>query len=334
MKKILTLALVLVMTMSLIGCSSQNKTVATVNEQEITLGNYEKLLALNKSSMELYYGSEIWSTEIEEGKTYEDMLKDMVIETMIRSEVIYEQAKKEGVEPTEKEIQQQVDSFNEDTKDDTEYKDQLKKIGIDEEFLKFQFARDLSNSNLQEKFEDDTQISEEEMTKYYEDNKKDFYIDTTAASHILIRTQDDEGKELSDEKKKEAKLKAEEALEKVKNGEDFKDVAKEYSQDGSASSGGDLGTFGRGQIVAEFGAEFEEAAFGMKDGEISDIVETEYGYHIIKVTERTDKQQTYDEVKEKIKSTLASSKYNEYVEKLKEDSTIEQQEDIVKSAKF
>ena len=330
MKKIFTLVLCLMMTVSLIGCSSDKKAVAIVNGQDITLGNYEKLLALNKSSMEAYYGSEIWSTEIEEGKTYEDTLRDMVLQTMIGSEVVYQQAEKDKVAPTEKQIQEQIDSFNESIKDDTDYQAELKKMGIDEEFLKFQFARDLANSNLQEKFEEDTKISENDMKKYYEDNKDDFYTDTVTASHILIKTQDDEGNELSDTKKKEAKKKAEEVLAKVKAGEDFAELAKEYSEDSSASSGGDLGTFGRGQMVTEF----EDAAFAMNAGEISDIVQTEYGYHIIKVTDRVNKQESYEDVKDKIKSTLVSEKYAEYIEKLREDSDIEEKEDIVKSAKF
>ena len=330
MKKIFTLILCLMMTVSLIGCSSENKIVATVNGQDITLGNYEKLLALNKSSMESYYGSDIWSQEIEDGKTYEDMIKDMVLETMIGSEVIYQQAEKDKVLPTDEQVQEQIDSFNESIKDDTDYQKELKNMGINEKFLKFQFARDLANTNLQAKFEEDTKISEDEMKKYYEENKDDFYTDTVTASHILIKTIDDDGNELSEAKKKEAKKTAEEALAKVKAGEDFATVAKEYSEDSSASSGGELGTFGRGKMVTEF----ENAAFAMKAGEISDIVETEYGYHIIKVTDRVDKQETYDDVKDKIKSTLASEKYTEYVEKLKKDSTIEQKEDIVKSAKF
>lgn len=330
MKKIFTLILCLIMTASLIGCSSNKKAVATVNGQDITLGNYEKLLALNKSSMESYYGSDIWSQEIEEGKTYEDTLKEMVIETMIGSEVIYQQAEKEKVAPTDEQIQEQLDSFNKTTKDDADYQAELKKMGINEEFLKFQFARDLANSNLQEKFEEDIKIPEDDMKKYYEENKDSFYTDTVTASHILLKTIDDEGNELSDAKKKEAKKKAEEALAKIKAGEDFAEVAKEYSEDSTASNGGELGTFGRGKMVTEF----EDASFAMKAGEISDIVETQYGYHIIKVTDRVDKQETYDDVKDQIKSTLAGEKYTEYVEKLKKDSTIEEKEDIVKLAKF
>ncbi|WP_343345765.1 peptidylprolyl isomerase [Terrisporobacter petrolearius] len=330
MKKIFTFIMCLMMTISVIGCGADKKAVAIVNGQDITLDNYQKLLYLNKSSMESYYGSDIWSKKMEDGKTYSDTLKEMVLQTMIGSEVIYQQAEKDKVTPTDKQVQDQINSFNESTKNNSEYQEQLKKMGINEDFLKFQFTRDLANTNLQKKFEEDTKISETEMKKYYEDNKKSFYTDTVTASHILLKTQDSEGKELSAEKKKEAKKKAEEALAKVKSGEDFAKVAKKYSQDSSASKGGELGTFGRGQMVSEF----EKAAFKMKKGEISDIVETEYGYHIIKVTGRVDKQEAYNDVKDKIKTTLAGQKYTEYVEKLKKDSKIEQKEDVVKTAKF
>lgn len=334
MKKILTLILSLVMVaVSLTGCGKTNKPVATVNGEAITLGNYEKLLSLNKSSMEAYYGSDIWSTKVssDNNKTYKDTLKEMVLDTMITSEVVYQQAKKDKVLPTDKEVQEQIDSFKESIKKDEDYQKQLKDMGINDEFLKFQFTRDLANSNLKAKFEKDAKISDDEMKKYYEKNKKDYYTNTVTASHILLKTIDDNGKELSDKKKAEAKKKAEEALKKVKNGEDFAEVAKEYSQDTSnASNGGELGTFGKGQMVKEF----EDAAFSMKPGEISDLVKTQYGYHIIKVTDRVDKQQSYDEVKNQIKSTLASDKYNQYVEKLTKDSKIEKKEDIVKTAKF
>ena len=319
MKKIFTLILCLMMTVSLIGCSNKkNEAVATVNGETITLGNYEKLLALNKLSMESYYGSDIWSKEVEDGKTYKDTLKDMVLQTMISSEVVYQQAKKDKILPTDEQVQEQIDSFNEQVKNDKEYQNKLKKMGIDEEFLKYQFSRDLANNNLKAKFTDDTKISESEMKKYYEENKDDFYTDTVTASHILLKTIDDNGNELSDKKKKEAKKKAEEALKKVKSGEDFAQVAKEYSEDSTASNGGELGTFGKGQMVSEF----ENAAFSMKPGEISDIIKTQYGYHIIKVTERVDEQKSYDDVKDEIKSTLASQEYSKYIEKIEKNLSV------------
>lgn len=330
MKKILSLVLSLMMVLSLVGCSNENKVVATVNGKEITLGNYERLLALNKSSMEAYYGSDIWSSEVEEGKTYEDTLREMVLESMTSSEVIYQQAEKEKVAPTDKEVQEQIDSFNQNIKDDEDYKKELKRMGIDDKFLKYQFARDIANQNLKTHYEDNTKVSESDMKKYYEDNKDDFYVDTVTASHILIKTQDDNGKELSDEEKSKAKKTAEEVLAKIKAGEDFAKLAKEYSQDSSASNGGELGTFGRGQMVQEF----EDASFSMKAGEVSDIVKTQYGYHIIKVTERVNKQESYDESKATIKSTLLSEKYTEYIEGLVDKADIKEKEDIVKSAKF
>lgn len=78
----------------------------------------------------------------------------------------------------------------------------------------------------------------------------------------------------------DSKAKAEEVLAKVKAGEDFSELAKQYSQDTSASAGGDLGFFAKGKMVPEF----ETAAFALKEGEVSGLVKTVYGYHIIKVT--------------------------------------------------
>lgn len=314
---------------SMVGCSSKvnkDENIATVNGSGIIVGNYEKVLGLNKQSMEAYYGNTIWDQEIEEGVKYKDKFKEMILDQMIYTEVIYEAAKKENLLPTEEEVNKSIEEFNTSIKDNDAYKKQLKELGIDDNFLKYQFERNLASDNYKEKFNKDNSVTNDEIKKYYDENKDDFYIDQVEASHILIKTIDDEDKKLSDEKKAEAKKKAEEVLAKAKAGEDFSELAKEYSQDTvSAKNGGDLGFFKKGEMVKPF----EEAAFSMKVGEISDLVESDFGYHIIKVTDKEDRQKTFDEVKETIRKTLQDEKCDAQVEKLKEEAKVEKNEEIL-----
>jgi peptidyl-prolyl cis-trans isomerase C len=164
-------------------------------------------------------------------------------------------------------------------------------------------------------------VSEKESRAHYDSNLESFKKpEQVRASHILIKV--DPGAD--EAKKAEARTKIESLQAKLKNGEDFGALAKEYSEGPSAPKGGDLGFFGRGQMVKPF----EETAFTMKPGQVSGIVETRFGYHLIMVTERTPESTlSYEEVKDRLEQYLKQQKAQEtiaaYVETLKGKAKIE-----------
>lgn len=334
MKKIIALVLSSLLCISAVGCSSKvndSDIVATVNGNNITAKQFQSTLALYKESLELMYGSTIWDTEVEDGVKYKDKFKDIMLDQMIDIEAVCEQAKKDGLTPSEKEVDKAFEELKKNIDDDKEYKNKLKDLGINDTYLKSQQEQDLIIQKYKENFDKNLKISDKEMKTYYDEHKADYYKDEVKASHILISTVDDNGKELSESKKKEAKKKAEEVLKKAKSDQEFSELAKEYSDDTvSAAQGGDLGYFTKGKMVKEF----EDAAFNLKPGEISDIVESEYGYHIIKVYDKVDKQLSFDEVKDEIKTILTENKYIESIEEISKKAKVKKNESIIKKVKF
>lgn len=157
------------------------------------------------------------------------------------------------------------------------------------------------------------QTTEDEAKKFYDENASKFQgNEQRHASHILIGV----SASSSPEAKAEAKKKAEQVLAEVKkNPTKFSELAKKYSQDpGSAEKGGDLGTFARGSMVKPF----EDAAFSMKQGEISGLVQSDFGYHIIKLTEIVGQGQGFEALKPQIRAELmyqkALAKFSEQAE--------------------
>jgi peptidyl-prolyl cis-trans isomerase C len=146
----------------------------------------------------------------------------------------------------------------------------------------------------------DVTVTDKEMEQYYEINKDKFSVPVQIhARHILIKA----ASSATDEEKKKAKAKAEEILEKLKKGGDFAKLAEEYSEDPSKAKGGDLGYFARNKMVKTF----EDAAFALKPGEISGIVETPFGYHIIKIEDVKEARiKPFAEVKNKLAEQLTN----------------------------
>lgn len=161
------------------------------------------------------------------------------------------------------------------------------------DFIEMSFKREMAIEDYAE-----TLIKDEDIKKYYDEKA----IGDIKASHILIQSEATD--DMTDDEKKKAEdaalKKAKDIIKKLDKGEKFEDLAKEYSSDGSASDGGDLGYFNRGEMVTEF----EEAAVELKVGKYTkEPVKTQFGYHIILKTDQKDKPKM-EEIKEDIKETL------------------------------
>jgi len=153
------------------------------------------------------------------------------------------------------------------------------------------------------------EVSEDEVKEFFDEHKEELKQPESArASHILVEDEE----------------KANEIYEKIKNGEDFAELAKEFSTCPSKEKGGDLGTFTKGQMVKEF----EDAVFENKVGHITEPVKTQFGYHIIKIEEKNEpKEANYEGIKDKLKDQVKRLKeqdlYNKKINELKEKYTVD-----------
>jgi len=163
----------------------------------------------------------------------------------------------------------------------------------------------------EKEYNTEVKVTDQEAENYFLQNKANFHQDEQVeARHILVRVKD-----FNDKKENDAALKKiNDALKEIEKGKSFEEVAKKYSEDTTAANGGYLGFFKRGEMVKEF----EDAAFGLKPGEISKVVKSPFGYHIIKVEKKLEeKDLSFEEAKpqiiKKIKSEKEKSSFKSYV---------------------
>jgi parvulin-like peptidyl-prolyl isomerase len=165
-------------------------------------------------------------------------------------------------------------------------------------------------------------VSEPDLKEFYSQNKKQLGVpEQVRARHILFKVDPD----ASEEEKKKARERAEEVLKRAKAGEDFEKLAQTFSDDQSSKAkGGDLGYFTPGRMVPDF----EDVAFYTDPGEISDIVETKYGYHIIKVDDHIyaregSFEEMKDYIREKLHQQLVMFKVQKFIQRASEDAGME-----------
>jgi foldase protein PrsA len=243
-------------------------------------------------------------------EVYEVMLQQVgrqTVDGLIIERLIERAAKTENIEVTEADLNTEIDKVKSNFGSEEEFNQQLESYGLTLEALKAQLTTQVQLDKL---IAPKVQISDEILQNYYDENKETYTTpEQVQASHILVETKEE----------------ANEILELLKGGADFATLAQERSKDpGSGANGGDLGFFGRGQMVPPF----EEAAFTLEIGQLSEVVESEFGFHIIKVVDKKPATTaSFEEKKEEIKEMLTDQRKNEvaqsYIEELKAGAKIE-----------
>lgn len=227
----------------------------------------------------------------------------------VLQELVTTKVLEDNYEVTEEDIDKEIEAMKES------YGEQYDTL-VEQQFGNEENMREIIHISLlqEQAIAEDMEITEEDLREKYERQNKEI-----SAQHILVEDEET----------------ANEVKEKLDNGEDFDELAKEYSTDGSADDGGDLGFFSAGDMVPEF----EDAAFSLEEGEISDPVKSQFGYHIIKVNEIREKEENIgdfedEEVQNDLRRQIVSEQMDPVEAQQKIDSLIQEANVDVKLDEF
>jgi peptidyl-prolyl cis-trans isomerase C len=242
--------------------------------------------------------------------TERDAVYRGLLDRVILFKLLANEAKVRGVTVTPQEVTERIAQIKQQFPSEAEFQKELAKRHTTMAQLQEEQRRDLVNAKtIEAEVAPKLAVTDADLDTFYKANPDQFKEqETVRASHILFSV----AKDAAPAAKLATKTEAEGVLKRVKAGEDFAALAKQYSKDpGSAAVGGDLNFFPKGQMVPPFDA----AAFAMKPGDISDLVETDFGYHIIKLTEkRTGRTVPLAEVKDRLSEFLKQRKQQELVQ--------------------
>ena len=233
-------------------------------------------------------------TDITKAQLYDKLIEaggESTLQNLITTTLVDQEAKKANITVTDADITQEIADLTTQFGGEDALNSALQQSSMTLDDLKKQMPLQVEIRKL---VEPKVTVTDDDISKYYDENKASFtQEEEVRASHILVETKEE----------------ADAIVKQLKDGADFATLAKEKSADtGSKDKGGDLDFFKRADMVAEF----SDAAFNLKVGETSGAVKTDYGYHIIKVTDRKEAHEyTLAEKKEEIKKTLTAQKVSE-----------------------
>ena len=285
--------------------------LARVNGEAVTKVDFDRLI----KNMELRGDQPIPAER-------RDAVYRQVLDELVTYTVLSQETRARQVAVTDEEVESAVKQMRGRMGTDEDFKKALDARGMTLDKLKADTRVDISiNKMVEAEVATQPAPTDVQVRDFYDKNPDKFKQDEAVrASHILFRV--DENADATTKKK--AMDEAQSVLKQARGGADFAELAKKHSADGSAAQGGDLNFFTRGQMVPPF----DQAAFGMKPGEISDIVTTQFGYHIIKVTERRAPSTVpFDQVSDRIKEFLTQQqkqqKADGFIQSLKQKAKIE-----------
>lgn len=255
----------------------------------------------------------------------EERAKDInksLIEDMISRELLMQNSKKKGIKISDDELKKEIDTIKSRFPSEDHFNQMIKSQNMTMDDIKTDVRKGITIKKLiKNDIEDKVSVDEKTVEDYYKNNSAQFLEqESVKASHILVKAD----KNATKEAKEAAKKKIDGLLKKVKGGEDFAKLAKENSDDpGSGQNGGDLGFFGKGMMVPPF----EKAAFSLNKVEVSDVVETEFGYHIIKMVDKKPGRtiplnEVHDKLKDYLKSMEVNKKLSEYITNLRKTAVV------------
>jgi peptidyl-prolyl cis-trans isomerase C len=301
---------------SAVSAPDSIEVAVTVNGTAITEGQIDAKIMPRLARL----GAQLSPAMIEQ---YKSRMRAQMLEGMILEQLLDEQVKKAGITVTDADVNDKITELHPRQGMSMDvFKSMLKAQGQDFEQVKQEIGKTVGYEKLIDSQLPSKEVNESDILAAYELNKERYDVpEQVQASHILIKP--DTNNPDANQAKAQAKAKAEKLLEQLKAGADFATLAKDNSDCPSAAMGGDLGLFTKGQMVQPF----EDVAFALKPGELSDVVETQFGYHIIKVAQHKPAEVIpLEKVRPEIEKMVLDKKraefFKTYRDKLTAEATI------------